>query len=313
MSDPGQWAARRAGHRSSAPIARPRAPQSPQVESVEPEGRHDPDHRGRGSRPPPRGPPGARPDPARPVGRAGAVRRSVAGRPRRGRPVVEWRRSGRRDRGAEGRRGHRGHPRPARGAARARLRRLPRGRLSLRLARRRPARARGAGPDRAGRGARVVRPCPAGRSGAPGALRAAGGPGSPHRRDRARLQQPPVRDHRPDRARPAPAQPRPPGLRPARPGTPRGRARRRAEPPAARLRPRLTRGSLAGRSQRGGGAARPHAAAGGRRGLQVGGPRGPGAGACPGRRHRDGAARPEPRPERPRRHAAGRAADHRDA
>ena len=36
MSDPGQWAARRAGHRSSTPIARPRAPQSPPVESMSP-------------------------------------------------------------------------------------------------------------------------------------------------------------------------------------------------------------------------------------------------------------------------------------
>jgi signal transduction histidine kinase len=36
MSDPGQWAARRAEHRSSAPIARPGAPQRPPVESVSP-------------------------------------------------------------------------------------------------------------------------------------------------------------------------------------------------------------------------------------------------------------------------------------
>jgi signal transduction histidine kinase len=45
----------------------------------------------------------------------------------------------------------------------------------------------------------------------------------------------------------------------------------------------------------------------------AGGPRGAGLWGASGPTSRDGAARPEPRPQRPRRHAAGRAADHRDA
>ena len=145
-------------------------------------------------------------------------------------------------------------------------------------------------------GARGVGPCPGAGAG-PGALRASGGPGSPHRRDRARLQQPPVRDDPPDRAGPAPAQPDHPAfarLAPALDAAERAAALeiRRA---AARLRPRLARGSLPAdldavveqldhMLQRVVGE------------LPVAGPRRPGAGACPGRRHRDGAAHPEPSP-----------------
>ena len=57
------------------------------------------------------------------------------------------------------------------------------------------------------------------------------------------------------------------------PALARSRARGRAEPPAARLRPWHARGPLPGGSQRGGDAARPDAAAGDRRGLPGGDPR----------------------------------------
>ena len=222
-------------------MRRPGTPGAPHA-SLGRRRRHRADHRDCRRRPPPRGPPGPRPLAASPVEPGGAGCRAVAGGPGGGRSPAAGGRRRRRDRGTEGRPGNAGDPGAAR-AIRCRLRGVPRGRVPVRRVEPRPAGAGLARPPRAGPG-----------PGAGGARRAVGaspgparredgGPGPPDGRDRARLQQPPLRDHRPGRAGPAPARPRAPGLRPARPGAPGGRARRRAEPPAARLRSRLARGS----------------------------------------------------------------------